>query len=861
MQQYTTLKKKNPDALLFFRCGDFYELFFDDAIEAGRLLGITVTSRSKEGGIPMAGVPWHSVESYVHKLVAMGRRVAIAEQLSDPKQSKGLVERDVVEVLSPGTVTESSMLEEREPVFLLAIAPGRRGESIGLAWTDLSAGRLVLNEVAGEQALAEELARIGPKEVLLPDDERGERLLAQPLPCAQRLPAYLFDPIDGQRRLSEHLGVATLEGFGVGGMGPALGAAAAIIEYVERSKPDHKAALRSLERFYREQTLVLDPAALRALEVVQTVRRGERKGTLLHAVDRTRTAMGARRLREWLLAPLRDRAAIEGRLDAVAQLRARADRLEALAAAFDRYPDLERLAARIAARRANPRDLAALREALERLPAIRDAIEGLEAAVLERLYAALEPLPELLARLQRELEEHPPARLSDGGVIRAGVDPELDRLRALRRSSKEALAAMQAREIEATGIPSLKIGHNAVFGYYISVTHTHRDKVPPHYIRKQTLKSAERYVTPELKEYERQIATAQERAQSLEYTLFTALREACERACGRLFEIARALARLDVLAAFARLARERDYVRPQLEDSCVLEIEQGRHPVIEQVLEGESFVPNDIALGGEGRPHVALITGPNMAGKSTFCRQVALIVLLAQAGAFVPARSARIGLVDRIFCRLGSADEIMSGLSTFMVEMVETSTILRGASERSLVVLDEVGRGTSTYDGVSLAFAITEYLSERVRARTLFATHYHELCGLAETDSGITNLNVAVREWNGEIVFLHKIEPGSADRSYGLHVARLAGLPTEVVDRAEQVLHELEASSRDRGGAPRLSKRRRRPDAPRQLTLFSPPEDRLRAALKALDLERMTPIKALNWLQGWKQRLEREAGA
>jgi DNA mismatch repair protein MutS len=861
MQQYTTLKRKNPDALLFFRCGDFYELFFDDAVEAGRLLGITVTSRSKEADIPMAGVPWHSVDGYVQKLVALGQRVAIAEQLSDPKASKGLVERDVVEVLSPGTVTDQAMLDDRLPLYLLAIAPGRRG-TLGLAWADVSAGRLVLHDVDGEEALAEELARVAPAEVLVPDDERGEALLAaHSLPHPRRFASYAFDPQDSERRLQEHLGVATLEAFGTEGLGPALGAAGAVLRYVEENKPDHKASLRSLERFRRDETLVIDPAALRALEVVETVRRRERKGSLLYAVDRTRTAMGARRLREWLLAPLRSLSAVTARHEAVAELVESPARLDGVRDALSGTYDLERLTARIAARRAGPRDLAALREALGRMPALRGALEGASADELERLRGSLEPLPALFERLERELEHAPPAKLSDGGVIREGVSAGLDRVRELKRSSRQLLADMQAREIEATGISSLKIGHNNVFGYYISVTHTHKDKVPAHYIRKQTLKSAERYVTPELKEYEEQVSSAEEKAAALEQELFFELRAACEADSPRLRRLARAAAELDVLAGFAHLARERGYVRPEVDGSTVLHVDEGRHPVIEQVLETEPFVPNDVTLGGEDEPRVAIITGPNMAGKSTYCRQVALIALLAQAGSFVPARAARIGMVDRIFCRLGSADEIMSGLSTFMVEMVETAAILRGATERSLVVLDEVGRGTSTYDGVSLAFSVTEHLSEQVGCRTLFATHYHELCELAETDPRVTNLNVAVREWGNEIVFLHKIEPGTADRSYGLHVARLAGVPKPVVERAEAVLSGLETAARDQRGAPRLAKKPANPTAAsRQLTLFAPPASRLHAALKGLDLENLTPLKALNWLQGWQARLRKTDG-
>ncbi|RME76522.1 MAG: DNA mismatch repair protein MutS, partial [Planctomycetota bacterium] len=758
---------------------------------------------------------------------------------------------------SPGTVTDPAMLDDREPVHLLAIAPTRSAR-LGLAWSDLSAGRLLLLELEDAAALEPELARIGAAEVLVPDDERGEQLIEHHrLRCPRRLPPFVFDPVDAERRWREHLGVATLEGFGIASTGPSLGAAGALLHYVEQSKPDYVAGLRTIERFRRDETLLLDPAALRALEVVETVRHRRREGSLLQAVDRTASAMGARRLREWLLAPLRERTAITARHEAVEALLQTPLRLERLRAALRECPDLERLAARVAARRAGPRDLAALRSALAQLPALRENLDGLAPPRLAALREQLAPLPELLERLERELTDTPPLRVSDGGVIREGVDPELDAARTVRRDAHRLLAEMQAREIEATGIPSLKIAHNNVFGYYISVTNTHRDKVPAHYVRKQTLKNAERYVTEELKALEQRIERAEQEAAEREAQRFAALREACEQRSAELAAIARAAAELDVLAGFAALALERGYVRPELEDSNVLEIEAGRHPVIEQTLDGEPFVPNDIALGGEHRPIVAVITGPNMAGKSTFCRQVALIVLLAQTGCFVPAERARVGLVDRIYCRLGSADEIMRGLSTFMVEMVETAAILRGATDRSLVVLDEVGRGTSTYDGVSLAFAVTEYLSETIGCRSLFATHYHELCELARHDPRVVNLNVAVREWGERIVFLHKIEPGSADRSYGLHVARLAGVPEAVVQRAEQRLRELEDGRRTSGGASRQRERR----TARQPSLFAPPEQRLRMALQALDLDQLTPLQALNWLQGWKRRLDNATNA
>jgi DNA mismatch repair protein MutS len=866
MEQYLRLKARHPRDLLLFRCGDFYELFYEDARTASETLGIALTTRSKEEGIPMAGVPYHSVETYIRRLLAAGKRVALAEQLTDPKDSPGLVERDVVEVITPGTATEWSMLEERAPLHLAALAP--RDGTIGVAWLEASTGRFAAHDVPRE-ALGDELARLDPAEVLLPDGAEGDDLRgALAGRTATAYPSFAFDRESARRALLEHFRAATLEGFGCDDLGPALGAAGALLRYLGETKKDHLRAIDRLERYRREETVVLDEATRRALEIAETARTGERRGSLLHAIDRTRTPMGARLLREWVTAPLRAVEEIAARADAVAELHRDAARRRALEDALAGIQDLERLATRMATGRATPRDVAALAASLGRVPALRAALDGAEAALLAALARDADPLAPLRERIEAVLAPDPPLSIKEGGLIREGVSEELDRLRALATEGRAWLARFQAEEAARTAIPSLKVGHNSVFGYYIEVTNAHAAKVPPHYVRKQTLKNAERYVTEELRAHEAQVTTARERANELERRLFEELRAAAGAEAPRLRALALAIARLDVLVSFATLAVERAYVRPRVTGGLGLSIRDGRHPVLEQALSGEPFVPNDLVLG-ETERRIAVVTGPNMAGKSTFCRQVALLVLLAQTGAFVPAREAEIGLCDRIFARIGAADEIARGLSTFMVEMTETANILHNATERSLVILDEVGRGTSTFDGVSLAFAITEHLAEKVGARTLFATHYHELTELAEVEPRAVNLSVEVKEWGEEIVFLRKIVEGAADKSYGLHVARLAGVPKSVIERAAEILGELERIALDGEGRPRLARRasggaagaaaRSQRKRERQLGLFASEEEKIRDAILRLDLASMPPLRALTLLHEWQERLRRAA--
>ncbi|MBM4062101.1 MAG: DNA mismatch repair protein MutS [Planctomycetes bacterium] len=856
MAQYVAQKQRHPDALLFFRMGDFYELFFEDAKVASRALGLTLTSRSKgEGAIPMAGVPVRAVDGYLHKLVQLGHRVAICEQMEDPQQAKGLVERAVVRVVTPGTLTEDSLLDGRRSNHLAAVSLGK--DRAGIAWVELSTGVFFVHECPRER-LADEIVRIEPAELLLAEEQRGEQrpwLPASTVPVAFR-PGYEFGADGATRALLQFFRVGTLAGFGVQDLPLATGAAGALVGYLQQTQLCALPHLRGIEVWHDGSHMRLDRATRQSLELVQTMRDDE--GTpLLQILDRTGTPMGARALRQWLLAPLTQLPAIRERQDAVAELHADPALLALVAGQLAHVLDLERLTSRAAFGRANPRDLQGLRQSLERLPAIRERLLGCRAGRLQQLARDLDPLPELCRTIAATLVDEPPLGPKEGGVIRAGHHRELDELRTLARDSTAWLARYQQQLVDATGIGSLKVGFNKVFGYYIEVTHTHRGvALPPSFQRKQTTKNAERYVTEELRTFETKILKAEENGRALEYELFVALREQVAAELPRLQATARAVAGLDACAGLATVAKERGYCRPTVDDSSLLRIEDGRHPVLEATHAAGSFVANDTDLDPPQR-RLVLLTGPNMSGKSTWIRQNALLVIMAQIGSFVPAKAAHVGLVDRVFTRVGAADDISRGASTFMVEMTETANILHNATARSLVILDEVGRGTSTYDGLSLAWAIAEDLHERVRCRALFATHYHQLMDLAGPGKGIVNCRVAVREWGDEIVFLHRIEPGGTDRSYGLHVARLAGIGKAVLDRAAAVLHKLEEEGDEVREALVQARDRKRPGL-RQQELFAPPEHPLVEELRRLDPDTVSPRQALELLRGWQERVARE---
>jgi DNA mismatch repair protein MutS len=819
MRQYQEAKSQHPGMLLLFRMGDFYETFDADAELAARVLGLTLTSRDKQ--VPMAGFPHHQLESYLRKLLHAGHRVAVCDQVEDAALAKGLVKREVTRVVTAGTVTEDELLDPRRANHIAAVVGAGRGQ-LGLAWADLSAGTFWATDVPVER-LADELARVGPAECLIPERDQAkleDAFRATPPQTVAPRPDWTFDPATTREALCRQFGVATLAGFGFeSDHQPGLIAAGALVLYLQETFKSNLKHLRAVLPFRSTDHLLLDEVTRRSLELTRTLRDGGRDGSLLSALDRTVTPMGARLLHDWLIAPLADRPAIEARLDAVAELHADHRLRSDLRTVLDEASDLQRLTSRASTGRATPRDLAAVARTLTLLPRLKAKLTGRRAALLTQLEDKLELCPDLREALDAALIDDPPLTAKEGGVIRDGYKPELDDLRTVTKDGKAWITRFQAEEITRTGISSLKVGFNQVFGYYIEITHANTGKVPSDYVRKQTLKNAERYITPDLKEYEEKVLGAQEKIYQLEFDLFVELRELVAAQTIRLLGTAEVMATFDVLASLAELAAARQYVRPDLSDDAVLHIEAGRHPVLDQTLPPGTFVPNDIDLGPEGGMFW-LITGPNMAGKSTFIRQVALITLMAHVGSFVPAKSARVGVTDRIFTRVGASDELSRGQSTFMVEMTEAANILNNASAHSLVILDEIGRGTSTYDGVSLAWSITEHLHDAVGCRSLFATHYHELAQLADSLPGLRNYNVLVKEQPGGIVFLHRIAPGGADKSYGIHVARLAGVPGAVLERAEQVLVELEAHHRLNAG-------------PRRVPVVPPPERQRRRRVAA----------------------------
>ncbi len=855
LKHWREVKAQHPHTILFYRVGDFYEMFHEDAEFAARVLDITLTSRGD--GVPLAGVPVKAAADYLRQLVGAGHRVAICEQVEDPRLAKGLVRREVTETLTPGALLQDGWIAGGCNNWMVALSR-RGGNGVGLAAVDLSTGELVL-ESLGEDGLEEALSRLNPAEVVLPHNDTDPLPSTPAAPLTTAREPWEFDPELAREELARRFALASLDGLGLGpGDAPAVGAAGALLRYLSDLQPGGLPQLARPLLRRSEAFLWLDEMTRRNLELVEPLRAGARGCTLLEVIDGTVTPMGGRLLRQWLLSPLRTTAAIDHRLDAV-EVAVRDGRGRGrLREALDGVRDIERLAGRAAAGRATPRELGALRDSFDRLPDVAGALSALagsplpsgeRAAALEEGLEELDLLTDLGTELAGALEDRPPAALTDGGVIRRGYDPELDELRTLRDGGRQYIASLQQRERERTGIPSLKVGFNKVFGYYLEVTHTHSGRVPPDYERRQTLASAERYVTPELKDYEARVLGAEERMGAREAELFGALRGAVGRAIERIQRTARVLARLDVWTALADRAVAGRYVRPTVHDGFDLVLRESRHPVIERMMARETFIPNDARFTEAER--VALVTGPNMAGKSTILRQIGLCVVLAQMGSFVPAAEAVIGVADRLFTRVGASDNLAQGQSTFMVEMSETSAILHNATRRSLVLLDEIGRGTSTYDGVAIAWAVTEHLHDRVGCKTMFATHYHELMQLPERLQHARNYNVAVRETGDTVVFLHRLEPGGTDRSYGIHVAQLAGLPDQVVRRAREILGTLEGEHRMVPGPPP-------PLEPNvgQLALFADPASRdpMMEEIGALDVDTMTPLEALNWLADLKRR-------
>jgi DNA mismatch repair protein MutS len=876
MAQYREIKARHPDAILFFRMGDFYEMFYEDAEVASRVLGLTLTARNNGGAaeVPLAGIPVKAAAEYLRRFVQQGFRVAICEQVEDPKLAKGIVRREVIETITPGAAFSDDLLDGARNNFLCAVVVVASGD-VGIAAADLSTGEFRIITANARDADAA-LARLSPREVLVPSAEQGgvsdavEALVQPTGALVTARSAWEFDHERAQDALAQQFAVASVEGFGIGAAdAPALGAAGALLRYLREVQP---AGLPHLARPVVERpggTMPLDEMTRRNLELVESLRGGEETaGTLLAVLDRTQTPMGARLLRQWILAPLTDVAAIGARHDAVESLVSEGTARTALRDALDGVRDVERLAGKSAAQRATPRELRALGDSLGKLPAVAAAVaRTARGGLLAGLHDSWDNADELAARIRSVLVERPPLAFGDGETIAPGVDAELDDLRAVATGGKDAIAALQAAERERTGIGSLKVGYNRVFGYYIEITNAHRDAVPADYQRRQTLTGAERYVTPALKEFEEKVLHATERIEALERRIFESVRAEAGAAIGALQRIAIRVAQLDVLASLAEVAVREGYVRPTVDDGHALEITRGRHPVVERMMPRDQFIPNDVSLAPDAR--MIILTGPNMAGKSTILRQIGLLVLMAQMGSYVAASAARVGIADRVFTRVGASDNLVRGQSTFMVEMSETSAILHSATERSLVLLDEIGRGTATWDGLSIAWAVSEHLHERVQCKTVFATHYHELTQLAEEFVSVRNYNVAVQESGERILFLHTLRPGGADRSYGIEVGRLAGLPAPVIARARALLKVLEgehlvpALAQGSAAAPRgaaslgatssgaASAHATRGDARAepadQLALFAA-SDPVVERLREIDVESLTPLQALTLL-------------
>ncbi len=870
MRQYAAIKKQHPNSLLFFRLGDFYELFFEDAVVASKELQITLTSRNKEKGIavPMCGVPYHAAEGYISKLIRKGFKVAICEQVEDPKLAKKLVRREVTRVVTPGTTADSALGAE-ENNFLAAISRGvSKGSPVaGFAALDLSTGEFRATEFTGndaERRIWDELEQLRPREVLFASSmplfemggtiSSGPRIGSQTTWAQTPLEDWVFAPDYSILLVENHFGVLSLEGFGLAGRSAAATAAGAVLHYVrstQRGTLDH---VDRIGYYERQNCLVLDAVTVRNLELVEPLFANIGDAvTLFRCLDATLTPMGKRLLRSWMLRPSIDIAEINARLDAVQELTSNLMNREELRRTLDGIFDIERLLSRVTLETANARDVLGLAASLAKIPPLRAVLTRFSAELLKSRLDSIDDLSDLRERIERTIVPEPPLTFADGGVIESGVSVELDELRTLSRNSKQYLAQVEERERQRTGIGSLKVKFNSVFGYYIEISKANLHHVPADYERKQTLVNAERFTTPELKEYEAKILDAQEKIVEIERRIFAELRAAVAAEARRIRRTAMALAEVDVLASFAHLAVQRNYCRPEFDNGGDLEIVKGRHPVVEvQELAGaERFVPNDLFLNSTTHA-ILLLTGPNMGGKSTYLRQTALSVIMAQMGSFVPARKARLGVIDRIFTRIGASDNLARGRSTFMVEMTETAAILNTATPRSLILLDEIGRGTATYDGLAIAWAAIEYIHQRTRAKTLFATHYHELTELADRLSGVKNFHVSVKENAGGIVFLRKVEPGPADKSYGIEVAKLAGLPIAVIDRAREVLAEHEDA--ERRASDHLSHEPSQPQS-FQLTMFTPLSQKIVDRLRDTDVNNLTPLEALNLLSELKKQI------
>lgn len=861
LQQYLSIKEQHRDAILFYRMGDFYEMFFEDALTASKALEITLTSRNKNDSVPvpMCGVPYRAAQAYIARLIEGGHKVAICDQVEDPATAKGLVKREVVRIVTPGMIVENELLDAKANNYLLAAT--FHGDDLGMAYLDISTGLFRVVESTRQVKVREEIQRIAPSELLLPhtlkETDWGERLVSL---LDQRVINWLaeetFDVQRGRRRLVEQFRTRSLEGFGCQEMTAGLGAAGALLHYVQETLKQSVTHLQGLETYSLESHLIVDHMSRQNLELERNLRDGSRRGTLIGVLDQTATAMGGRELKQWMRYPLLSPEKIGQRLDAVEEAVIQGDARRHIRQALDSVYDLERLHSKIVMGHANGRDLLALGRSLGMLPAIWQDLSGF-AAELFQADLPLADLEALCAHIESAIREDAPPTINEGGIIKRGFHTELDELIQISGDAKGYLAQLEVRERQATGINTLKVRFNKVFGYYIEVSKAQTRAVPPHYVRKQTLVNAERYITDELKQFETKVMGAEEQRYALELEIFNQLREQVREHSAAIQAAARFIARLDCIMALAETAEQNDYRRPGINTQGIIRIQEGRHPVVERMIQGERFVPNTITLDNDSE-QVLVITGPNMAGKSTVLRQTALLVIMAQMGSFVPALEADVAITDRIFTRVGALDNLAAGQSTFMVEMEETANILNNATARSLVIMDEIGRGTSTYDGLSIAWAVVEYLHDLKGegVKTLFATHYHELTELALIKPRVKNYNIAVKEWNDQIIFLRKLIPGGTNRSYGIQVARLAGIPEKVIAQAKVILERVEshapAGSDVADRTPSAGRKRHKPV---QMDLFQPVEDEVVTQLRNVDLNRTTPIEALNVLQQLQEQI------
>lgn len=861
MAQYYKIKQAHPDTILLFRVGDFFETFEEDAKTASKVLGITLTKRSSgyAEDTPLAGFPHHAIDTYLPKLVRAGYRVAVCEQMENPKFAKGIVKREVIEVVTPGVTLSDKLLDHKKNNYLLAITI--QDQNCGLSFCDVSTGEFYVFEVALSQ-LGEQIESINPSEFLIPkrDKEFLSKLIERINPALRvtKLDDWIFSYDYANELLKNHFKTKTLKGFGIDKLHLGIIAAGAALNYLNETQRVNLSHLNKISLYNPSDYMILDYATKRNLEITFAMNDGGREGSLISILDKTQTAMGGRLLKKWVSAPLRDIDPINKRLDSVEELLKNKKIRKELNDNLKEIGDLERLISRICTGRANPREVVAVKSSLKKIPALKKLLDQLQVPTLKNISDQLDPLERIVDKISSAIIDSPPAALNEGGIIRNGFSPELDELRDISLHGKEWIATLQQKERERTGIPSLKVSFNNVFGYYIDVSHTHKNKIPDNYIRKQTLVNSERYITPELKEYEDKILNAQEKINELEQQLFNEIRTAVANEAEIIQQNARIIAMLDCLVSFAECAEAYNYIKPEVNNSDKIKIIQGRHPVVERILEpGMKFTPNDCIIDNQN-DQIILLTGPNMAGKSVYLRQVGLIVLLAQIGSFVPAKEASIGIVDRIFTRVGASDNITAGESTFLVEMQEAANILNNATSKSLILLDEIGRGTSTFDGISIAWAITEYLHENpnISAKTLFATHYHELNEMSELFPKIKNYKVEVREYDDKVVFLHKVNPGRADHSYGIQVAQMAGLPLFVTNRAKEVLDNLESKELTPYEVKKERLKKLKTENDNQISLFEFKDDQLREEIKKVEIDKLTPIEALNKLNELKKKMD-----